>query len=100
MDSKITNNSGIFEITGSIVNENATVIKNHFEDLLDSSEELIMNLDRVNAIDATGVNVLTNLYKKAVKKNKALYIIGKENANLKEAFSVTKMDYILSRDFV
>ncbi|NAS32194.1 STAS domain-containing protein [Flavobacteriaceae bacterium R38] len=100
MESKIINNSGIFEITGSIVTDNATTIKNHFERLLDKSEELIMNLDRVNTIDATGVNVLSNLYKKAIQKNKALYIIGKENSNLKEAFSATKMDYILSRDFV
>jgi len=100
MESKITNNSGVFEITGSIINENASMIKNHFESLLDSSEELIMNLDRISNIDASGVNVLTNLYKKAVRKNKALYIIGKENEHLKEAFSVTKMDYILSRDFV
>ncbi len=100
MKPTITNNSGIFNIIGSIVTENATSIKEHFEKLIDESDEVIINLDKVKSIDFTGVNVLATLYKKAVKDNKALYIIGKGNKNIQQVFDTTKMDFILSRDVI
>ena len=100
MQPNITNNSGIFEIDGSIVTENAMAIKKQLESALDHSDEVIVNLDKVESIDITGVNALAKLYKKAAKKNKALYLIGKENKNLEELFNATKMGFILSRDFV
>lgn len=100
MKPTIKNNSGVFEIIGSIVTENASSIKEHFETLLENSEEIIINIDQVKSIDFTGVNVLATLYKKAIKSNKALYIIGEGNKNIEKAFNTTKMNFILSRDFV
>jgi len=100
MKPTIVNNSGVFEILGSIITENSSGIKNHFEKLLENKEEVIISIDNVRSIDFTGINVLATLYKKAVKENKALYIIGKSNENIKKMFAITKMDFILSRDFV
>lgn len=102
MEQKITNNSGVFEISGNIIAENASLVKDHFEKLINRSDkgELIISLDRIESIDISGVNALATLYKKAIKSNTALYIIGKQNRNIKEIFSTTKMDFILSRDFV
>lgn len=96
----ILNNSGIFEIIGNIVTENASSIKEHFENLFENSDEIIISLDRVHSIDFTGVNVLATLYRKAMEDNKVLYIIGRGNKNIERVFHTTKMDFILSRDVV
>ncbi|NAS32199.1 STAS domain-containing protein [Flavobacteriaceae bacterium R38] len=96
----ILNNSGIFEIIGNIVTENASSVKEYFENLFENSDEIIISLDRVNSIDFTGVNALAILYRKAMEDNKALYIIGRGNKNIEKVFNTTKMDFILSRDVV
>jgi len=94
---QITNNQGIFEINGKIIAENAKSLQHHFEHLLFCNDMIILSVDKVKRIDASGVTVLTNLYKKAMKSNKVFYIIGKENKKVKKAFG--KVNYILRRDF-
>jgi len=95
---QIKNNHGIFEINGSIIAENAKSLQYHFERLLSKEEHVILSVDHVEKIDISGVNVLSNLYKKAMKSNKVFYIIGKENQKIKKAFG--KVNYILRSDFV
>ncbi len=95
---QITNNQGIFEINGSIVAENAKSLQHHFEQLLFTKDKVILSVDFVNKIDNSGVNALTNLYKRAMKSNKVFYIIGKENNKVKNAFG--KVNYMLRSDFV
>ncbi len=95
---KITNNYGVFEINGSIIAENAKSLQHHFEQLLFTSDSVILSVDNVKKIDASGVSALTNLYKRAMKSNKIFYIIGKENKKVQKAFG--KVNYILRGDFV
>ncbi len=95
---RITNNYGIIEITGNIVGENIRSLKKHFEQLLTKSDQIILSVDHVNKIDASGVQMLTTLYKNAMKRNKVFCIIGKENKNIKDAFG--HVSYILRSDFV
>ncbi|WP_109302572.1 STAS domain-containing protein [Aquimarina sp. AU474] len=95
---KITNNQGIFEIKGSIVRENASSLKRHFEQLLHTSDKVILCVDKVKKIDVTGVNVLTTLFKNAMKNNKVFFVIGKENEKVRKAFG--DCSYVLRNDFV
>ncbi len=95
---QITNNYGVLEINGNIVTENAISLQHHVEQLLYISDRVILSVDHVKNIDASGVRVLTNLYKKAMKGNKIFYIIGKENKKIKTAFG--KVNYILRSDFI
>jgi len=95
---QITNNYGILEINGSIIKENTSALKNYFENLLGSTDRIILSVDHVKKIDSSGVQVLTKLYKKAILENKIFCIIGKENKVAQKAFG--KVNYILRSDFV
>ncbi|MFC5048518.1 STAS domain-containing protein [Aquimarina hainanensis] len=97
---KITKNQGIFEINGPINTKNAKSLFDHFEQLLETSERIILSLDHVNTIDVCGINALTSLYKTAVKKNKVFSIIGKENNAIKRIFARRKIEHIIRRDVV
>jgi|GEM_PF-3529964 len=94
----MTNNHGIVEIKGNITGKSALNIQHHFEQLLAKGERIIMSLDHVKKIDASGVNILTRLHKKAMQLNTILCIIGQENQKVLEAFGSTS--YVLQRDFV
>ncbi len=95
---EITNNYGIMELSGNLIRENTRSLKKHFEQLLVKSDRVILSVDRVTKIDASGVQVLTTLYKNAMKHNKIFFIIGKENKKIQKAFG--KVNYILRSDFV
>lgn len=94
---QITNNHGIFEINGSLMNKNTLSLESHFRQLMNHNERIVISLEKVKNIDTYGVRVLTNLYKNAIKSNKVFYIIGKENNKVKNAFG--KVNYILRNDF-
>jgi anti-anti-sigma regulatory factor len=95
---QITKNQGIFEIKGNIVAENSKSLQHHFEKLLFNSDKVILCIDKVKKIDASGVTVLTKLFRNAVKNNKIFYIIGKENKKVCNAFG--NINYMLRSDFV
>ncbi|WP_103071579.1 STAS domain-containing protein [Aquimarina sediminis] len=95
---KIIKNQEIFEIRGSIVAENAQSLQQHFEKLLHTSDKVILCVDKVKKIDASGVSVLTKLFRSAVESNKIFYIIGKENKKVRNAFG--NISYMLRSDFV
>jgi len=94
----ITSNYGILEITGSITGENSRSLQRHFEQLLLTTDKVIVSLDSVKKIDAFGIQVFTRLYKNAMKLNKIFFLIGKENKNIQAAFG--KVNYILRSDFI
>ncbi|PKV53028.1 STAS domain-containing protein [Aquimarina sp. MAR_2010_214] len=95
---RITKNQGIFEIKGSIVAENTKSLQHHFEKLLFNADKVVVYMDKVKKIDASGVSVLTKLFRKAMESNKIFHIIGKENKKVSNAFG--KVNYILRSDFV
>jgi len=94
----ITNNQGIFEINGNLISQNALSLEHHFQQILSNKEKIVVCLNKVKCIDTYGIIVLTNLYKSAMKNNKILYIIGKENKKIQKAFG--KVNYILRNDFI
>ncbi|SEL66436.1 STAS domain-containing protein [Aquimarina amphilecti] len=95
---KITNNYGVYELEGNVEGTNTMSLKHHFEQLMSSSEKIILSLEKVKRIDAHGIQVLTNLYRKAIKKNKIFYMIGSENHMITKAFG--KVNYMIRKDFV
>ncbi|MBW1297941.1 STAS domain-containing protein [Aquimarina litoralis] len=95
---KITNKYGIFELEGNVVGKNALSLKHHFEQLMVSSEQIVLSLDKVKRIDPQGIQVLSNLYRRAIKNNKIFYLIGSENDIIKKAFG--KVNYMIRKDFL
>lgn len=94
----ITSNYGILEIEGNIIGKNAIAVQQHLENIFSKSEQIILSIGKVKKIDASGVQMLTILHKKAMKLNKIFCIIGKENKKIKKAFG--QNSYILRSDFL
>ncbi len=95
---QIINDQGIFKIKGKISTKNAKSLQSHLEQLLATTDTIILCLDQVKKIDTYGVHVLTHLYKEAMNNNTIFHIIGRENKIIKNAFG--KVNYILRSDFV
>jgi len=95
---QITNNQGVFEIKGSLINKNALSLEHHFRQLMNHKEKIVVSISKVKYIDTYGVRVLNNLCKNAMKSNKIFYVIGKDNKKIQEAFG--KGSYILRNDFL
>lgn len=94
----ITNNAGIFEINGSLNSQNATSLKNYFEALINESSFIVISLHQIIDLDKTGFQVIISLYKKALSKNKAFYIVGYQNQKVVELFKNEKLRFLLNNN--
>jgi len=95
---QITSNQGIFEINGYVIGKNVRSLHNHFEQLLEHTDQIIISIDKIKNIDSAGVKALTKLYKKAMKSNKIFHVIGEGNKIVKKAFG--ENNYIIRKDFI
>jgi anti-anti-sigma factor len=93
---QITNNAGIFEINGSLNSQNTTSLKNYFEALINELNFIVISLDNIIDLDKTGFQVIIALYKKALSKNKAFYIVGHQNQKVVELFKKEKLSFLLN----
>lgn len=92
---QISENAGVLEINGTLNAQNATSLKNYFEALINQSTFIIISLNNVIEIDKSSFDVIINLYKKALSKNKVFYIISEENQKVIDIFQSEKMNYLL-----
>ncbi len=97
---EIKENSGMFEVLGSISSQNMTSLKNYFESIIPTTESIILNIEKVSSIDKSGAFMLEKLYKTAVGENKIISIIGRQNKKIMNTMKNTKTHYILSNDRV
>ncbi|WP_445382581.1 STAS domain-containing protein [Robiginitalea sp. IMCC43444] len=97
---QITECRGIFHINGVLNSGNARILIEHMSWFLSPNRHLILNLERVPAIDRTAAVALKQLYIMAGKANGALSIIGRGNKNILPMLSSTQALYILSDDRV
>ncbi len=95
---QITNNSGVFEIIGNLNSQNVISLYDHFDKLIDRSKIVTLSLNNLSDIDKTAVSAIASLYKKAMSRNKVLFIIGQENSKISEQFQTERLSYILQRD--
>ena len=86
MNLEIINNKGVFEIHGYFTKENSTRVAEYFSDLLDTYYEVVICLKKVKSIDLAALHVLQSITKKAEKRSKVLFVLGKENKRIKKAF--------------
>lgn len=96
----INYNQGIFEIEGDLASENSKSLRLHFESMFKKDSKIVLSLDKLNRIDTSGVNCIVDLYKKAAKKNKVFYVIGKTNKRIAKALKETRLSYIVRNDFL
>ena len=58
------------------------------ESLKDKNENLIIDLEKLDYIDSTGLGMFINIYKDQKEKNKTVKIIGAKE-NIKKLFKIT-----------
>ncbi|MEM9680124.1 MAG: STAS domain-containing protein [Bacteroidota bacterium] len=73
---QIKENNGVFELEGAINNATAQSFKTHINALMLTSEQVTINIEKVNEIDLAGLSVLRELYTISKKENQSFYIIG------------------------
>ncbi|PIB27743.1 hypothetical protein BFP77_11500 [Maribacter sp. 4U21] len=100
MATEIKEINGMFQIVGSITSANCHAIKSHLESTLVTGKDLLLSIEKVISIDASGAFILEALYKKAGLENLVISIFGLENDDIQEVMSTTKTRYILSNDRV
>ena len=77
----ITKQSGTYEINGEL---NSQTI--NFELLIDQSAYIKLSINKIKGMDSAGVKFISSLYKKAVKKNKAFFIVDLYDKELVQLF--------------
>ncbi len=99
MNLQIIHTAGRFEVVGNFTLNNTELVKQQFNYLLDNYEEVVMSLRKVEKIDQNGIQVLKDIYAKANKRSKILFVFGKENNVIKKAFKKNKVNYIFRENY-
>ncbi|RED46749.1 hypothetical protein DFQ10_101522 [Winogradskyella eximia] len=76
MDLEITNYNNRFQIKGTLNKLNLKTFNAHFANIFDKLDEVLLDIERVNAIDRAGVMALAKLHNESITKSKRLSIIG------------------------
>lgn len=98
MATEIKEENGMIRVIGPINSTNTKDLRNHLEKILLFGKGLILNIDKVIQIDASGAYMLESLYKKARNENVSMSILGLADNSIVQVMTRTKTKYILSND--
>ena len=92
---QINYDGGVYEINGLLNSQNGASLKNHFENLMDHSKGIVLSLNKIIDIDASSVNIIASLQKRAQIADKMFFIIGMNNNKVKSLFTTLNLNEIL-----
>lgn len=95
---EIRENKGIYEILGNVNTQNLGALGIYFENVLETSENIVINLENVRSMDSGAALFFESIYKKGAARNKVVSIVGRQNRDIFEILHATNTDYILSAD--
>ena len=98
MATEIKEVNGMLKIIGSVNASNCYHLKKYLEYSLLKGKGLLLSIENVMNIDASGAFMLENLYKRAGLENFKISIFGQENKHIHEIMNSTNTRYILSND--
>ena len=78
----ITNYENVYRVKGNLIKLNIPIFKNELKDVFNQADDVILNLQELNAIDNQGVVAIAQLHNEALSKNKKLSIIGLDNGQV------------------
>lgn len=76
MDLQITSYNNRFKIKGTLNKLNIKTFNAHFANIFDKTDEILLDIERVESIDRAGVMALARLHNESITKSKRLSIIG------------------------
>ncbi|WP_425076758.1 STAS domain-containing protein [Psychroserpens sp. S379A] len=86
---KIIENQGVFELHGTLNTTTTKLFKQHFDLILQTTKNLIINIDELNFIDKSGVEVLKQLLYKGQMNHNCFSIVGDGCKDIYEEFKTT-----------
>jgi len=95
---QLKHDQDVLEVIGELTAENASVLKQHFESFLNKMDCIILSLDKVTTMGASGAYTIEQLYLDFIRSNRIIHIIGRENKRIAQTMKRTKTSYILSDD--
>ncbi len=95
---QITECQGMFSVHGVLNAGNVQILNRHMDRFLDPQHKVILNLERVLEMDVCAALALKQLYRRAMRSNSILSIIGKQNKNILPALQAARTHFILSDD--
>ena len=87
----ITNYNNVYKVKGQLVKLNIRVFQNELKNIFEQTDNIILNLRDLIAIDNHGVNAIAKLHNEALSKNKKIAIIGFGNSQLIEHLKSNKV---------
>ena len=74
---EILQRNGTFELHGSLTTNNSRMLIIHFEYLIRTFKKITINIDKVKAIDISGVEAMKTLIAISLKNHCQFYITGR-----------------------
>ncbi len=97
---EIKENRGIFEILGNVSSQNLGALKIYFESALEQTNEMVISLEGIEHLDNSAALFFEKFYLEAVRQNKVVHLVGKQNKEITTTLNETNTNYILSSDRV
>jgi len=95
---EIREDKGVFEILGNVSSQNLGALQVYFDSIVEKDHGIVVNLEKVNTLDAASALFFEKLYADGASKNKMISIVGRQNVNIQEVMNETHTKYILSTD--
>lgn len=76
MDLQITSYNNRFKIKGTLNKLNIKTFNSHFANIFEKTDEILLDIERIESIDRAGVMALARLHNESITKSKRLSIIG------------------------
>jgi len=76
MDLRISNQNNFYEVKGALNKKNIHVFQSAFKNIFDTSTNVRISVEGLEAIDREGRNALAQLHNESLAKQKSLSIIG------------------------
>tara|TARA_R110001583_G_scaffold153677_1_gene305395 strand:+ start:224 stop:505 length:282 start_codon:yes stop_codon:yes gene_type:complete len=87
----IKEHHGLFSVAGSINATTAKHFQTHFENILNVSGDLTIDIENINEIDEDGINAIRVLYNNAITFDRGFLIIGNVSQNIYESIRSIKV---------
>lgn len=87
----IKENHGVYSVVGSLNATTATNFQMYFENILNTSDTLTIDIENIEEIDYNGVNAIKILYVNAKTTDKHLLIIGNVSEHIYNSLQTIKI---------
>jgi ABC-type transporter Mla MlaB component len=91
MSLKITHNEKAFSVEGKINASTASYVKTHFNLMLNTLNDLTIDISHVSEIDSNGVSAFQSIYNNAIAWQKPFSIIGLGSADIYEELRLNQV---------